>query len=52
MTSSKDSKYPTRADAAKAPAYTESDRLSEEEQAERSRKFNAAMLFGDGYFTL
>ncbi|MGJ7318780.1 hypothetical protein ABM054_03415 [Morganella morganii] len=52
MTNSKDSKYPTRADAAKAPPYAERDKLSEEEQAERSRKFNAALIFGNGYFEL
>ena len=52
MMNSTDSKYQTRADAAKAPPYTERDKLSEEEQAERSRKFNAALLFGNGYFKL
>ncbi len=52
MTNSKDSKYPTRADAAKAPPYTERNKLSDEEQAERSRKFNATLLFGNWYFEL
>ncbi|WP_172973096.1 hypothetical protein [Morganella morganii] len=52
MTNSKGSEYPTRADAAKAPPYTERDKLSEEEQAERSRKFNASLLFGNGYVEL
>lgn len=52
MTNSTDSKYPTRADLAKANPYAERDKLSEEEQAERSRKFNAALLFGNGYFEL
>ncbi|MGS8100417.1 hypothetical protein [Providencia sp. PROV_01] len=52
MMNSTDSKYPTRADAAKAPPYTERDKLSEEEQVERSRKFNAALLFGNGYLKL
>ncbi|MET4859447.1 hypothetical protein [Morganella morganii] len=52
MTNSTDSKYPTRADAAKAPPYAERDRLSEEEQAEQSRKFNAALIFGKWYFEL
>lgn len=52
MTNSNGYKYPTRADAAKAPPYTERDKLSEEEQAERIQKFNAALLFGNGYFEL
>lgn len=37
MTNSRDSKYPTRADLAKANPYTERDKLSEEEREERNR---------------
>lgn len=51
MTNSKDSKYPTRADAARAKPYTDDElrKLSDEELAERMDKFNAAFLRGDKY---
>lgn len=52
MTNSTDSKYPTRADLAKANPYTERDKLSEEEREERSQKFNDSLFFGNGYFKL
>ncbi|MDC9591516.1 hypothetical protein PSI23_20080 [Xenorhabdus sp. XENO-10] len=47
------SKYPTRADAARATLYSEreSKKLSKKEQEERVRKFNAALLNGK-YFSL
>lgn len=52
MTNSKGSKYPTRADLAKAKPYAERDKLSEEERKERSRKFNDSLFFGNGYLKL
>lgn len=52
MTNSMGSKYPARADLAKANPYTERDKLSEEEREERSRKFNDSLFFGNGYFKL
>ena len=52
MTNSTDSKYPTRADLAKASPYTERDKLSEEEREESSQKFNDSLFFGNGYLKL
>ncbi|HEK0546119.1 TPA: hypothetical protein SMP11_002832 [Proteus mirabilis] len=52
MTNSMDSKYPTRADLAKADPYTDRDKLPEEEREERSWKFNDPLFFSNGYFKL
>ncbi|WP_167376325.1 hypothetical protein [Xenorhabdus vietnamensis] len=47
------SKYPARADAARAMPYSEREpkKLSKKEREERVRKFNAALLSGK-YFSL
>ncbi|MEQ1965434.1 hypothetical protein ABLB69_20350 [Xenorhabdus khoisanae] len=48
------SRYPTRADAARATPYSEkeSKKLSKKEQEERMKKFKAALLSGKKYSSL
>ncbi|PHM45896.1 hypothetical protein Xmau_00287 [Xenorhabdus mauleonii] len=50
----KTSRYPTRADAARANLYSHEEprKLSEQEIVDRMRKFDEALRRGDKYFKL